>query len=267
LSREAVGGRGRGPRGGWGPCLRGLLLLLAPALVTAGFLYRPVPGLEGLRRDPAGTLITDRHGEPLACLPGPEGAFQWELSREDVSAETRRIFLRVEDRRFDHHPGVDLLAAARAAALNLACGRTVSGASTISMQLARLVRPHRGGLGGKLAEALTAVRLEAQLGKREVLRLYLNHLPFGRNTVGLGAAAVRHFDRRVAKRTPAQLLILATIPALLPVMTPSRLRRPCWSGPPRWAREWGCRGRSSCWPSPPAGGASRRRSPLTSCGW
>ncbi|MBN1836576.1 MAG: transglycosylase domain-containing protein [Spirochaetales bacterium] len=215
MSREAVGGRGRGPRGarcGPGARLRLLLLLLAPALVTAGFLYRPVPGLEGLRRDPAGTLITDRHGEPLACLPGPEGAFQWELSREDVSAETRRIFLRVEDRRFDHHPGVDLLAAARAAALNLACGRTVSGASTISMQLARLVRPHRGGLGGKLAEALTAVRLEAQLGKREVLRLYLNHLPFGRNTVGLGAAAVRYFDRPVAELTPAQLLILATIP-------------------------------------------------------
>jgi penicillin-binding protein 1C len=175
-------------------------------------LYLPVPELQSFRREAAGTVIADRNGNVLTCLPDSEGAFLWKLSWPEIPEEAREVFLHVEDRRFYRHRGVDPLAAARAALLNLTRGRTVSGASTVTMQLARLIRPHDGGPRGKLSEALAALRLEARLGKREILRLYLNHVPFGYNTRGLGAAAVRYFDRPLAELSRAQLLILATIP-------------------------------------------------------
>ena len=96
------------------------------------------------------------------------------------------------------------------------------------MQVARLLEPHRGGWPGKLREALTALRLEAVLDKQEILLLYLNLLPFGLNTVGVGAAAVTYFDRPLAELSPAQLLLLATLPRapslLDPFRDPSALR-------------------------------------------
>jgi len=191
--------------------LHSFLLAVAP-LLTAALLYLPVAGLPAFVHDSGGTVIVDRHGETLTCLPGPQGAFVWKLSWRDIPDEARRVFLRVEDRRFYRHRGVDPLALGRAVLSNLLGGRTVSGASTVTMQLARMVHPHGGGLTGKAQEALTAIRLEARMGKREILGLYLNHLPFGYNTRGLGAAAVRYFDRPLGELSRAELLVLATIP-------------------------------------------------------
>jgi len=201
--------------------LRALALLLFP-LLTAAALRLPYAPLEAHRASLAGVRLTDRHGRLLAALPGAQGAFLLRLGSGEIPPEVRRIFVLLEDRRFFRHCGLDPLALARAARDNLRRGGVVSGASTISMQAARLLAPHRGGWRGKLRESLAALRLEAVLDKQEILRLYLNLLPFGRNTVGVGAAAVTCFDRPLQELSPAQILLLATLPRSPSLLDPFR---------------------------------------------
>ncbi len=99
-----------------------------------------------------------------------------------------------EDRRFDLHPGIDPIAVLRAAGQGLRHGRIVSGGSTLSMQVARLVEPRaRRSAGAKLRQALRAVALERELGKAEVLDLYLALAPFGGALEGVRAASLAYF--------------------------------------------------------------------------
>jgi penicillin-binding protein 1C len=123
-----------------------------------------------------------------------------------------RIFLRAEDRRFYFHPGVDPLAVLGSALRNLRAGRVVSGASTITMQLARLVRSHPPGLRGKIAEAWDALRLEAKLSKAEILELWLNNIPFGSNIEGLSAMGRARFGRPAAALDESRAALLAVVP-------------------------------------------------------
>jgi penicillin-binding protein 1C len=185
-------------------------------------LHLPYAPLRAHRASLAGVRLTDRHGRQLAALPGAQGAFLLRLGSGEIPPGVRRIFVRLEDRRFFRHCGLDPLALARAARDNLHRGGVVSGASTITMQLARLLEPHRGGWQGKLGESVAALRLEAVLDKPEILRLYLNLLPFGRNTVGVGAAAVTYFDRPLQELSPAQVLLLATLPRSPSLLDPFR---------------------------------------------
>jgi penicillin-binding protein 1C len=203
------------------PRFRALALLLFP-LLSAAALRLPYAPLQAQRVSLAGVRLTDRHGRLLAAIPGPRGAFSLRLGRGQIPPEVERIFVRLEDRRYFRHRGVDPLALARAAHDNVRRGAVVSGASTISMQLARLLEPRGGGWRGKLLEALAALRLETVLDKREILRLYLNLLPFGRNTVGVGAAAATYFDRPLEELSPAQVLLLATLPRSPSLLDPFR---------------------------------------------
>jgi penicillin-binding protein 1C len=181
-------------------------------LLTAVLLYLPDASLRRMRFGWEGVVIADRCGRTLYSLPGRNGEVQHRLSWARIPESVLETFVRLEDRRFYRHAGVDLLAACRAAAVNLRGRRIVSGASTISMQLARLIHPHDGGLAGKVREVLGALYLEARLSKRQILLLYLNNLPFGYNTLGVGAAARNYFSLPVEDLSPAQVLLLAVIP-------------------------------------------------------
>ena len=215
---------------------RALAFFLFPLVMAVG-LYLPHAPLEAHRASLAGVRLTDRHGRLLTTLPGEGGAFSLRLGRGEIPREVERIFVRLEDRRFFRHRGIDPLALARAARDNLSSRDVVSGASTITMQVARLLQPHRGGWGGKLRESLGALRLEATLDKHEILRLYLNLLPYGLNTVGVGAAAVTYFDRPLDELSPAQILLLATLPRAPslfdPFRNPRALRRTALALAPR----------------------------------
>lgn len=189
--------------------------LLLPPLLTAVLLYLPDRRLEAFRGSLAGVRITDRRGQLLYRVPGEGGSFEERLAWQELPDAAARIFVRVEDRRFFLHRGVDPLAVARAAAANLRAPRArgvVSGASTLTMQLARTIAPHSGGWGGKLGEALYALRLETHLSKREILLLYLNSLPFGHNTRGVAAASWRYFARPLDELSGEEILLLATLP-------------------------------------------------------
>jgi penicillin-binding protein 1C len=127
--------------------------------------------------------------------------------------ELAPIFVFAEDARFYHHPGIDPLALIRALYQNLREGRRVSGASTITMQLARLISPRTGtGWSRKIGEACNALRLEARLSKDEILELYLNALPFGFRTEGVSSAARTFFASELGMLSPAQIFCLAVIP-------------------------------------------------------
>ena len=134
--------------------------------------------------------MLDRDGDVLKELP-PGG-----LPGAPRSRRTRQCrpcfadaFIASEDRRFEWHPGVDPLAIVRAAASNLRSGRVVSGASTLTQQLARLLVPRRRTLAGKAFEALWAVRLTAHLSRDDILRAYLDRVALGHDLVGVEAAS------------------------------------------------------------------------------
>ena len=171
-----------------------------------------MPRLEAFLDDPSGTRITDRAGVYLGAVPGRDGAFQVREGSRELPASARQMFIALEDVRFFRHPGVDPFALLRAAADRLRSPGARSGASTITMQLARLVEPRGRSLGGKLAEIWTALRIESRLTKDQILAEYLDAVPFGRNTRGVGAAAWTYFGADLGRLTRAQLLVLAVIP-------------------------------------------------------
>lgn len=136
---------------------------------------------------------------------------QW-ASLDQVGADVVRAVLAAEDRRFFEHPGVDPLAVVRAAIADVAARRFVSGASTLTMQLARLLRPHRRNLWGKFNEAALALRIEASLSKEAILEQYLNRAPFGAGVRGIEAASRFWFDKPPAALSVAEAAALASIP-------------------------------------------------------
>ena len=136
------------------------------------------------------------------------------IGLEDVGPRVVGAVLAAEDRRFYSHPGVDVLAIVRAAGSSLVHRRIVSGASTLTMQLARLVSPARARrtLLGKVQQAVLALRIEASLDKRQILEEYLNRAPFGPAVRGIDVASRLYFDKPVGQLSLAEAAALAAIP-------------------------------------------------------
>ncbi len=177
---------------------------------VAGFVAWPLP--DGLldRRPVAAVRFTDRTGRLLRevasradgrSLPLPPGL--------PIPPLVRAAFLAAEDARFERHLGVDPLAAARAARQLVSRGRVVSGASTITMQLARQLVPRPRTFAGKIGEALWALRLEAHLPKDAILRAYLDRVPLGRDLFGVEAASALYFGRPARTLSAGQAALLA----------------------------------------------------------
>jgi penicillin-binding protein 1C len=192
--------------------MRAALMVIVPSLLTALLLALPWPGLDAARDGRPGARVIDRNGAPIGLLPGRDGSFQERLGPAEIPTACAALFVDLEDRRFGLHPGVDPLALVRVLRDFVSGGGVHSGASTIPMQLARLVSPHSRGVTGKIVEALDAVRLVSQLGRDRVLAAYLNEVPFGRNARGVGAASWTYFGADISALSRAQLLALAVIP-------------------------------------------------------
>lgn len=184
-------------------------VLALAALLCGGAQARPA-ALEAPR---ASTLVTDRFGRPLrAYLDGRADSACVPLKLAEVSPWLSLATLAAEDKRFFSHPGVDPRAAARAFVQNARSGRTVSGASTITQQLARALEPRPRGVLGKLGEMFSALKLEAGHSKEEILEGYFNGVSYGPLLTGAGAAALDYFGVPAADLSPAQAALLAGIP-------------------------------------------------------
>ena len=169
----------------------------------------PLPaGLLSAPRAPTLRLL-DRAGAPLRTTRTPDGSLQQWVPLAELDPGLLVAFVSIEDRRFYRHHGVDARALGRALLTNLKSGRVVSGASTIPMQLARLLRPLPRSLPGKLVQALWALRLDAHLSKQSLLEQYLNRVPLGQGSIGVEEAAALYFGASARSLSVGQAALLA----------------------------------------------------------
>ncbi|HZX41829.1 MAG TPA: transglycosylase domain-containing protein, partial [Myxococcaceae bacterium] len=190
------------------------LVVVTGALGLWCFTFVAWPLPPGLL-DPAGSLsvrVQDRDGQLLRELPSRRDSRSTSLPTDvPVPPVLRDAFIASEDRRFEWHPGVDPLAITRAAVSNLRAGRVVSGASTLTQQLARLLVPRRRTFGGKAQEALWALRLSVHLSREDILRAYLDRVALGHDLVGVEAAAQAYFGRPASTLSAGQAALLSAI--------------------------------------------------------
>ncbi len=173
----------------------------------------PLPEeLRGERRAHDSVRVLDREGRLLREVRADDSSRAIDASREELGELAVRALVAAEDRRYFGHTGVDPISLARATYVDVARGRIVSGASTITMQLARLVRPHRRDLLGKLGEALLALRIEASLDKDRIVTEYANRAPFGPGVRGLRAASRFYFDKEPVDLSIGEAALLASLP-------------------------------------------------------
>ena len=158
------------------------------------------------------TVVNFRDGSTAHVFLSPDDKWRVRVRLEDVDPRYVDALLRLEDRRFWSHDGVDPTAIVRAAASNLMQARVVSGASTITMQLARLLEPRPRTLASKAVEAFRSVQLELRLGKRRILEHYLRFTPYGRNVEGIQAASLGYFGHRADALSAAEVATLLAVP-------------------------------------------------------
>ena len=197
---------------------RALLIIAGLLLAVLAFGYwlvgdLPAPTRANLAAARPSTLLYDRHGQLLFEAIGDQGK-QRGLSFEQIPAACWQATVAVEDSRFFQHPGVDPLAIGRAAGQNWRSGTVVSGASTITQQLARTTlmtteERYQQSLRRKLREAWLALLIELRYSKQEVLAMYLNQVYYGNFAYGLDAAAHGYFGKSAADLDLAECSLLA----------------------------------------------------------
>jgi penicillin-binding protein 1C len=194
---------------------RGFLagLLLAATSLAAGALILdhlfPPDLSRYLQRS---TEIVDANGRLLRAFTTADGKWRLKTTVDDVDPVYLALLKAYEDRRFDDHWGVDPLAALRAAEQWISRGRIVSGASTLSMQAARLLEPRRRSLVTKAIQSARALQLEWRYSKREVLAIYLTLAPMGGNLEGVRAASFAYFGKEPRHLNAAEAALLVAIP-------------------------------------------------------
>ncbi|MCS0504339.1 penicillin-binding protein 1C [Ancylobacter mangrovi] len=173
------------------------------------------------------TEVLDREGRLLRPFALADG--RWRLAPDLAEVDRRYVDMLIayEDHRFYRHGGVDPVAILRAAGQLLTHGRIVSGGSTLTMQVARLLEPRRGGglmakIGAKLSEMRRAIELEARLSKREILALYLALAPYGGNIEGVRAASLAWFGKEPCRLSLAEAALLVALPQSPEMRRPDR---------------------------------------------
>ncbi|HEY1139988.1 MAG TPA: penicillin-binding protein 1C [Lysobacter sp.] len=196
-----------------------LLLLIAAMLLDLAFPL-PLP-----RARDAGAVVLSREGTPLRAFADRGGIWRYPIDEKQVSPLYLQALLNYEDRWFWRHGGVNPVALLRAGGQWLHNGRVVSGGSTLTMQVARILdAPSNGRRNtrtpwGKLRQLWRALQLEIHLSKREILRLYLNRAPFGGTVEGVEAASWAYLGKPATQLSHAEAALLAVLP-----QSPSRLR-------------------------------------------
>jgi penicillin-binding protein 1C len=211
--------RGRRPRlGQWAA----VALIAAAGLAVGGVAYTrgtieriavTLPATPDLATLPVSTIVVDRKGQLLRPFT-TDGRWRLPVSREQVDRRFIDMLIAYEDRDFATHHGIDWRGMARAGLQFVgAGGRIVSGGSTLTMQVARLLETGTTrSLEGKLRQMVHADRLEAELGKDQILDLYLTLAPYGGNIEGIRAASLAYFGKEPTRLTTAESALLVALP-------------------------------------------------------
>lgn len=201
---------------------------MSALLLLAADRLWPLP----LREVAPARVVVAEDGAPLWRFADAGGIWRYPVSIDDVSPRYLEALIQYEDRWFWDHPGVNPLSVARAAWQDLRAGRVISGGSTLTMQVARLLEPHSRTFGGKVRQLWRALQLEWHLDKRQILTLYLNRAPFGGTLQGIGAASWAYLGKPPAELSYAEAALLAVLP-----QAPSRLRPDRWPQRAQAARD------------------------------
>ncbi len=204
--------------------------LLAVPLVTLGAVaVQPLPEALRQSKDLPSVRVLDRRGQLLGVVRAEDGALCTPVELSRVATSLPLALKAAEDARFDYHPGIDPLAQLRALGQWVRHRRIVSGASTLTQQLARTLVPRPRTLFGKWREMVVALRIEASLCKSQILEEYLNRVDFGPNLRGAGAASHAYFAKDPGRLSLAEAATLAAMPrgpsAYDPRRRPQRLRQ------------------------------------------
>lgn len=206
-------------------CIVVVAALVAALAVTLAAYHLLPDYSKALEEQPArvGAAVLDRDGRILRLFPDEKGRFGLWRQRGRFPEHLKAAVIAAEDQRFYYHPGFDPIAIARAVRTNAERGRIVSGASTITQQVVRLIKPRPRTFGSKIIETLESMKMEWQLSKEQILVLHLNLSPMGGNIRGAGLASRIYFGKDVEHITLAEAAVLAALPR-----SPSRLdpRRP-----------------------------------------
>lgn len=209
-------------------------------MIRYGFIFPPVFYLLVLLLGhfspmPAGKpwsrVILARDSSLMASYLSEDDKWRMKVHLDETSPDLIAAILQKEDRWFFLHPGVNPVAIARAGWNNLTTGRRTSGASTITMQLARMMERKERTYGNKIVEIFRAIQLEMRYDKWEIMEMYLSYLPYGGNVEGIKAASFLYFDRPPSTLSLSQAVLLTVIPN-----RPNSLRLDHGTGPAVEAR-------------------------------
>jgi penicillin-binding protein 1C len=204
----------------------GVLLLLLFLFELAVYLI-PLPWA-ALER-PSSTLVFDREGKVLRAFTSADDMWRIRTDLEQVSPLLRKYLIFYEDRWFYYHPGVNPVSLVRALGQNLRSGRIISGGSTLSMQIARMIEPKARTWQNKAIELFRALQLEQRFTKDELLTIYFNIAPYGGNIEGVAAAAWLYFGKEPARLSPGEAALLTVLPnspsQFRPDLAPDRARQ------------------------------------------
>lgn len=216
-------------------------VLLVAIVVKLLDLCFPLP-VRGRGNDFAAVVVA-RDGTPLRAFPDARHIWRYPVTLDQVAPEYVDALLRYEDRAYWWHPGVNPWSVLRAVWQLLHNGHVVSGGSTLTMQVARLVEPvpHTGW--GKLRQVLRAIQLELHYSKREILEIYLNYAPMGGVIEGVEAASRSYLGKPASRLTKAEAALLTVLP-----QSPSRLRLDRYAQSAQVARDKVIRRMRGHWP-------------------
>lgn len=200
-------------------------IFIIPSLLYLFSFFVPIDG-EKISK-PSSQAIYSRDGEPLRVFLSPDEKWRIPVNVEDVSPCLMESFIAIEDKCFHYHNGVNPYALLRALCLNIKQRKIVSGGSTITMQVARMMEHRKRNIVSKFIEILTALKLESMFTKKEIFRIYLNLLPYGSNIEGVETACYYYFHKPVSQISLSQAAMLTIIPnspnVLNPVINPEAL--------------------------------------------
>ncbi len=186
--------------------LLSFLLFLVIVFVILSLTF-PLPSPK-----PYSLVVLDRNGEFLHAFLAADGAWRFRTTPGEIPPRLRQILLHKEDRFFYYHPGINPFSVARAFFHNSVRGKRSSGASTITMQVARMMEPRERTYASKCIEVFRAIQLEMRYSKEEILEMYLSIVPLGGNIEGLQSAAYLYYKTPLERLNLAQLVDLTLLP-------------------------------------------------------
>ena len=188
------------------------LLVTVTILVMGFFIFDTLSPINTKAIDDTSRVVKFKDGSWMYTTTNREHKWRFTVDLEKVDSNLLQLLLAYEDHRFYEHHGVDPLAMTRAIGQLIQYKRVISGGSTITMQLARLLDPKPRTMTSKLIEIVRAFQLELHYSKKEILSAYLTLAPYGGNVEGIVAASMRYFGKQPYALSASQIALLVALP-------------------------------------------------------